>query len=385
MDQRIPHHGPHPRRILEHGAVVGHELGVGRRLQLLPRVARHQPALRRLLAQRVQVFRLPGQQGHHRPLLEQPARVAGADEACQVPAEQHVEDALRLRLLQRRHRRPGVQLAQRGPLLRGEHHVRPGMAHHLLEPLHRGLAVLVVRRHRHPALGRHLGRLLHQHRHLHVGGRAQPERVGVAALPHQRIRQGFPRDVQRLVLQCEVAERQPDVGQEPAGQQVRMAVPHQLPRQPHRGLRLAGIIPADHLQLAAQHPAGLVHLRHGELPAVAVGQGEGGDGGVAVDLPDPDGGPRIARARWRGWQGLLQTRAPLRAGCGGRWSCGGVLRGRRDARVGVGRCQLEALLPPPLWEGSRTSRLLHAPEQDVAALHKIPQRLAIRPGLLPLA
>ena len=70
--------------------------------------------------------------------------------------------------------------------------------------------------------------------------------------------------------------READVGQERAGEQVDFLVVDQFAGEADRVLRPAGVVAADHLDLAAEHAAGGVDLLDRELPAVAVGQREGG-------------------------------------------------------------------------------------------------------------
>ena len=88
-------------------------------------IAGDDPAGRRLLAQRVEIFRLAGQHRDDAAALEQAARVALADEIGQVGAEGDVEDGVRLGCGQRRNGRAGIDLAQRRPLLADELDVRP--------------------------------------------------------------------------------------------------------------------------------------------------------------------------------------------------------------------------------------------------------------------
>jgi len=100
-------------------------------------------------------------------------------------------------------------------------------------------------------------------------------------------------------LQGVVRERQADVGKVAAGQEADFLVAQELAGQADRVLRPAGVIAREQLQLAAQHAAGGVELVSRELHAVAVRQGEGGLGGVAVDLADADWGGALGAARAR--------------------------------------------------------------------------------------
>src|SRR3546814_15635757 len=72
-----------------------------RRVDGVPGVAGDDPALRRLLAERVEVLRLAGQQAQHGAVLEQLAQVALAHEAGEIAAEGDVVDAVGLQRLQR--------------------------------------------------------------------------------------------------------------------------------------------------------------------------------------------------------------------------------------------------------------------------------------------
>ena len=116
-----------------------------------------------------QVLRLAGEEGHHPAPLEKAPRRALPHEVGEVGAEGGVEDRIRVGRQQGLHRGAGVDPAEGRELLRHELRVRARAEQQLLEPAHGRLAVLVVGRHRGPALRRELRRLLHQHRRLHVG------------------------------------------------------------------------------------------------------------------------------------------------------------------------------------------------------------------------
>src|SRR3546814_7994175 len=67
-----------------------------RRLQRVPGIAGDDPALGRLILQRVDPLRLARQDADHRPPVEQAAGAALTDERRQIAAEQHVEDGVRI-------------------------------------------------------------------------------------------------------------------------------------------------------------------------------------------------------------------------------------------------------------------------------------------------
>ncbi len=52
--------------------------------------------------------------------------------------------------------------------------------------------------------------------------------------------------------------------------------------------RLAAVVLGDHFELLAVDAAGGVDLVERQLPALAVGRGEGGQAGIGVDLADLD-------------------------------------------------------------------------------------------------
>ena len=189
-----------------------------RSVDLVPRITGHDPALRRLALERVQVFRLPRQQTDDGHAVEYPARRAFTDELGEIGAEGHVEDGFRLGCRQRLHGRSGVDLALRRPLLADELDIRPLRLQELLEHRDRRLAVFIIRRHRGPALGGQGRRLFHQHGGLHIGRGTQAEGVAVALLPRDGVGQRFRRDEHLLAAERIIADRQPDMAEIGAGE-----------------------------------------------------------------------------------------------------------------------------------------------------------------------
>ncbi|OQC14431.1 MAG: hypothetical protein BWX79_00885 [Alphaproteobacteria bacterium ADurb.Bin100] len=258
------------------------------RVDLVPGVAGHDPALGRFVLQHVQVLGLTREHGHHRHLRENAALVALAHQARQVGREGDVEDGVGLAVHDRAERGARLQLAVGGPLLADELDIRALGFQQFLEAGHGALAVLVVGRNRGPALGRQLGRLFNQHGRLHPGARAQPEGVAVALVPDDGVGQGLAGNEHALVLGRVVGQGQADVAEKAAGQHVHLLLGGQLHRMAQRLLGLAAIVAADHLDLAPQQAAGRVDLLHRQLPPLLVGLGELGHRRVAVDLSDPD-------------------------------------------------------------------------------------------------
>ena len=259
------------------------------RVDLRPGIARDDPALRRLGAERIQVFGLAGQKAHDLAALEQPARRALAHERDEVAREGDVVDRLRLGREQGLHGGPRLDLAERRPLLLDELDLGLALLQQPLELGDRGLAVFVVRRDGRPAGRVELGGLVRQHAVLHVGRGPQPPGVGMALLPGERGRERLGGDEQHLLLLGEIGHREADVGEEGAGQQRHALARDQLVGERHGVGRLAAVVARDHLErAAAEHAAGGVDLLDRELPALLVGQREPRKARVAVDLADLD-------------------------------------------------------------------------------------------------
>jgi hypothetical protein len=88
LDRGVADHRADARRVVELLAVGLDELLVLGRIDRVPRVAGDHPVLRRLAAQRIEVFGLAGQQRHDLAPLEQAARIALAHELAEVGGEQ---------------------------------------------------------------------------------------------------------------------------------------------------------------------------------------------------------------------------------------------------------------------------------------------------------
>ena len=261
--------------------MVGNRNGV-------PGIAGDDPSLRRLILERIEIFRLAGEQADDRAVLEQAARIALAHELDEVRPEGDVEDRVRLGLGDRLRDRAGVDLALRRPLLADPLDVGALGREQLLEHGDGGLAVFVVRRDRRPFLRRQLGRLVGEHRGLLVGARPQAERVAIALGERDRVGKRLGGEEEDLLLLGVVGHREADVGEEGSREHRDAVVRDELVGRGHRVRRLAAVVLADHLELLAVDAAGRVDLVERELPALAIGLGEGGDRRVGVDLADLD-------------------------------------------------------------------------------------------------
>ena len=242
----------HARIVIPLRAVGVDEGDVLGRLDLVPGIAGHQPALGRVGLERVEIFGLAGQQADDEALAVEEAAVGAlADELGEVGAEGDVVDRLGLGPGEGLDLGAGVDLEQRRPLLGDPGDVGAEPAHDLLEGGDRLLAVGVVGRDRGPALRRPLGRHLGQHVGLAVGAGAEAEGVAVAALPDERVGERLARKVDLLALLGEAGERQADVREEAAGQQGDPVAGEHLLGDPHRLAGLARVVARDQLDRAA--------------------------------------------------------------------------------------------------------------------------------------
>ena len=189
-----------------------------RRFDRVPGIAGDDPALRRLFLERIEIFRLAGEERNHGAILEQAAGIAFAHELDEVGAEGDVEDRFRIGLRERLHHRTCIDLAERRPLLVDPLDIGPLLRHQFLEHCHRRLAVFIIRRNRRPALGRQLCGGFRQHRRLHVVRGTQAEGVAVAFGPGDGVGQRLGGQEEDLLLVGEVADGKTDVGQEGAGE-----------------------------------------------------------------------------------------------------------------------------------------------------------------------
>ena len=284
----IAHHRAHLGVFIEASVVIGRKTGVLPRIDLVPGVAGHDPALGRFIFQHIEVLGLARQQGHYWRLGENAALVAFPHQFGQIGAEGHIEDGVGLALHGGLQRGAGIQLAQRRPLLTHKLHIRPSGLQQFLEAGDSALPILIVGCDGGPAPGGQLGRLFDQHGCLHISTGAQAEGVTVTLVPHQGVGQRLAGHIYPLVFLCVIGERQTHIGQKAAGQNIHLFLRCQLDGMAQRFFGLAGIIARDHLHLAPQQPACHIDLFHGELPALAIGLGELRNGRVAVDFADFD-------------------------------------------------------------------------------------------------
>ncbi len=221
------------------------------RLDVVPGIARDVPADRRLVLQRIEIFRFASEQVEHLDALEQPALLALAHELGEIGAEQRGEDRLGLGVGQRLGHRAGIDLAQGRRLLSHELDVGLLLLQELLEGRRRRGAVLVVGIDDRPALLLELGGVGNEHRRLHVGRGAQPEGVGVAGVPHELVGQRLGGDEQRLALLGEVADGEADIGREGADQEGHLLAAQQFLGDAHGVGRIAVVVSAHDLDLLA--------------------------------------------------------------------------------------------------------------------------------------
>ena len=263
------------------------------RLDAVPGVAGDDPAVRRIVFQRVEVFRLAGQHADHFTALEQAACRAFADELGQIGTEQHVEDRIGFGVGQCLHHATSVELAKRRRLLGHELHIGLSCFEQLLERRHGGLAVFVVRVHHRPALFLELDGLGHQHRGLHVGAGTQAVGVAVAAAPDDLVGQRLAGQVEKLLLLGEVGQRQPGVRQERTRQHIDLFTRNQLFCGPHGVAGAAVVVAYEQLDFLAVDATTGVQLLHRQLHAFFVRLQECGLRLVAVDLTNPDRALRV--------------------------------------------------------------------------------------------
>ena len=110
----------------------------------------------------------------------------------------------------------------------------------------------------------------------------------MSVLPDEGVRERLARHEQDAVLPCEVADREADIRQISACQQIDVVPAHELLCRADRDAGFAFVVPADDLQLAPEKAAFGVELLDSQLPAATIGQGECGRAAIGVDLADPD-------------------------------------------------------------------------------------------------
>ena len=259
------------------------------RVDLIPGIARHDPAFRRLRTHRCEILRLAGQETQHRALLEEAAELSFADQLGLIAGEGRVEDAVGVGAQDGLRGRAGVDLTERRILL--DHHFGFGvqLGQQFLEVRRRGLAILVVRRHDGPSLGSGLLAGLHQHLGLHVGVGPHAEGVAVALRHGQGVGQRLGRDEEGFLLFGVVADREADVGEEGSEEEGDPLVGDQFVGDANGVGRGAAVVATDDLQgSSVQDAAGGVDFLYRELPALAVGVGEGRHARVGEEFADLD-------------------------------------------------------------------------------------------------
>ena len=290
VDGVVADHRAQPRIVVPAFLICGDKRLVRRRVDRLPGIAGDRPSDRRLLLERIEIFRLAGEQADDGAVLERAAGRALAHQLGEVRSEQDVEDGVGLGVVDCLHHGAGIDLAERRRLLGHELDVRLGLLQHLLEPGGGGLAVLEVGIDDGPALLLRRKRRRHQHRHLHVGRGAQPERVFVSVLPGDLVGEGFGREEEHLLLAGELGDREPDMGEERAGDDIHALAGDELIGDAHGVTRRCAIVAGDDLEFLAEHAPFGVDFLDRELPAFPVGLEEGRLRLVAVELADLDRG-----------------------------------------------------------------------------------------------
>src|SRR5690349_1815167 len=84
LDGDVADERTQPRIVVVTLLIRAHERFVLRSIDLVPRVAGDDPALRRLVLQRIEILRLAREQAHHRLAFEKPARLTLAHEAREI-------------------------------------------------------------------------------------------------------------------------------------------------------------------------------------------------------------------------------------------------------------------------------------------------------------
>ena len=185
-----------------------------------------------------------------------------------------------------------------------ELHIRALGLEQLLEAGHSALTVFIVRRNGGPALGGQFGCFFHQHGRLHVSAGAQAEGVAVALAPDDGVGERLAGHKQFLVLLRMVSQRQANVREETTREHIHFFSRCQLHRMAQSLVGFASVVTRNDLDLAAQQAASGIDFFHSQLPALFVGLGKLGNGGVAIDLANLDGG--ALRVRSQRGQGKTQ-------------------------------------------------------------------------------
>ena len=266
----IADHRAKPRIIVPTLLIGRHEGRMRRRLDRVPRIAGNDPSDRRLVLERIEIFRLAREQAHDGAVLERAPRGALAHELGEVAAEQHVENGVGLGVVYRLHDGPGIDLAERRGLLGHELDIGLRLFQHLLEPGRSRLAILEIRINHGPAFLLRCDGVGHQHRDLHVGRGPQAERILVPVLPGDLVGQRLGRQEEHLLLARELGDREADIGQESTGDDVCPLARDELVGNANRVARVCTIIARDKFKLFAEDTGLGVDFLDCELPALLV-------------------------------------------------------------------------------------------------------------------
>ena len=295
LDSAVTHHRAQARIVFVLGVVGVVESLVLRCLNTVPGVAGDNPAVGCFFFERVQVLGLAGQQADHFTALEEASRVAFAYELGQVSAEQDIENRVGLGVGHGLHHAARIHLAQRRCLLGHKLDVRLSGLEQLLEAGGGRLTVLVVGVHDGPALFLHGDGIGHQHGDLHVSRGAQAVGVAVAVLPDDLVSQRLRGQKENFLLLGKVGQRQADVRQEGAGQDIDFFTREQLFGGAHGFAGVGVVVTDDQLEFFAVDAACGIDLFNRQVHAFFVGLEKSGLGFVAVDLTDLDDALRMRK------------------------------------------------------------------------------------------
>src|SRR4029078_3199388 len=117
VDGVVTDHRTQPRIVVPSLLIGGDERLVRRRVDRLPGIAGAGPADRRLVLERIEIFRLAREQADDDAVLERPAGRTLAYQLGEVGAEQDVEDGVRLGVVDRLDHGACLDLAERAGLV----------------------------------------------------------------------------------------------------------------------------------------------------------------------------------------------------------------------------------------------------------------------------
>ncbi len=257
-------------------------------MDALPGIAGNDPAFRRLVLQRVEIFGLPGEGAHHCFALERAACIGFAHQADKIGAEFRIKDCVGLRGQERVDGRPRINLAESRPLLSHEYHVRAQAQEVLLETGYIRSAVLIIRCNRRPCLGRKLRRDFRKSQCVHVSGGCGLEGVAVAFPPDDGVAGRNAADEGYFALLGEVREGEADAGEEAAGENADPLGCGQFLGLADGVAGLGGVVAEDSLKRPPVDAAGGVDFFDGELGTPAIRLRKRRLVAVAVDVPNLD-------------------------------------------------------------------------------------------------